>query len=340
MLRRTVLPLIIATLLLVPMVVKAADPLADGCFVNAPASVEEGQTFTATVKCNSVNANVFGFEFGTTFTAPTVTVNGSSAPAATQNGSTYTAGDFAPSNFLVGTNSLNGLYAVSHEGSDNTTGTFTLGSFTATVPYGLVADSSATIHISSFKLSDNLGAPINGQLQASPDTTVTITNKVIPILSGNVTVRSDGSVSKLETISLDLDSANALSGHSFSPFTKDTTSGSSYAFNVSNLTYAADHTNIAVSASMKSHLACSKSFTLVDGANNAATKVGTITLKAGDVVSVGGDTAINIQDATAIGSAFGTSSTDAVDVNGDGTVDIYDLVHVGRNYGATQGTCN
>ena len=71
--------------------------------------------------------------------------------------------------------------------------------------------------------------------------------------------------------------------------------------------------------------------TLSDGANAAETAMGPITMFAGDATTVS-DQAIDIQDASAIGAAFGTSTTGQVDINGNGFVDVYDLVQVGRNY--------
>jgi hypothetical protein len=56
-----------------------------------------------------------------------------------------------------------------------------------------------------------------------------------------------------------------------------------------------------------------------------------VTLIPGDV---NGDDVIDIVDATAIGLAFGQTTTDkTVDLNRDGTVDVYDLILLSRNFG-------
>ena len=44
-----------------------------GCYVAAPASVNEGDTFTATVTCNTVTDIVFGFQMGTAMTGSATT---------------------------------------------------------------------------------------------------------------------------------------------------------------------------------------------------------------------------------------------------------------------------
>jgi hypothetical protein len=320
MLRKIALVLVCLSLLTVGFVARAADPSSPGCYVDAPTAVDEGTTFTATVKCHNVTDNVFGFEFGTTLTGQ-----------ATTSATTYTPGDFvsgATNGTLQAVNTL-AQYAVSRQGNETATGDFTLGSFSLTADKGLTSDGSATVALpaASFKLSDNSGAALSW-LQSSPDATVTITNITLALLSGNVTVRSDGSVTSLKNVALNVGGTD---------YTAATVSGGTKALAVTG-----EYTNLTlpVSVSMDSHLACTKNYSLTDGSDDAAAKIGTITLKAGDVVSVSGDTDINIQDATAIGAQFGTSSpTGQVDVNKDGKVDIYDLVHVGRNYGATQGSC-
>jgi hypothetical protein len=110
--------------------VEGPDPALSGCYVYAPDQVNEGQTFTSVIKCHDIASNAFGFQFGTTFTAPLVMRNGvPNTAVALQLGSTSTAGNFAPTNPLVGMNSLSNLYAISHQGIDTTTGDFTLGTF-------------------------------------------------------------------------------------------------------------------------------------------------------------------------------------------------------------------
>jgi hypothetical protein len=335
MLRKITLPLIVVVLLLIQTVTFAptvkADGTIPGCYIDAPASADEGTSFDVTVKCHSLTADVFGFEFGSTFSSSTTP--SSVVPTVP---TTYTAGDFVTGHsVLVGANSLSGLYAVSRQGTDTQTGDFTLGSYTVTVPFGLTADGTATVTMGSFKLSDNSGLPITGQLQASPDSSTTLTNLQIAMLDGTITVQSDGAMTNIESVALDLGSPTVGS----SPATVTTAAGSSTTFPIANLQYAVAADNLAVTVSMTSHLTCTRDFSLVDGANDASVTPGTITLLAGDAITVS-DNAINIQDATAIGSAFGTSTSARTDVNRNGTVDIFDLVHVGRNYGTAAGTCS
>src|SRR5258706_779683 len=189
MLRKILLPLTIALLLIVQTIVfqttvVKADGSIPGCYIDAPTAANEGTSFDVTVKCHSLSAAVFGFEFGSTFSSSTTP--SSLVPTIP---TTFTAGDFVGvHSVLVGTNLLSGLYAVSRQGTDTQTGDFTLGSYTVSVPFGLTADGSATVTMGSFKLSDNSGAPITGQLQASPDSSTTLTNLQIAMLDGTITV--------------------------------------------------------------------------------------------------------------------------------------------------------
>jgi hypothetical protein len=326
MFRKISLSLTIFALLALALTV-SADPALPGCYVDAPASINEGDSFTATVTCNDVTDNVFGFEFGTSF----------SSAQATAAATDYTPGNFVTGHsVIVGQNSRSTLYAVSRQGVDTSTGDFTLGSFGATSNKGLTADSSATISIvgGSFKLSDNFGAALTSWLQASPNITVTIVDTPLALLSGNVTVASDGTVGALANVDL------TVGATSFNDLSA--ASAALLAINVGNLEYtAASDAALAVNviADMGSHLACTlTSFALVDGANVAATKIGTITLDAGDVVTAS-DNEIDIDDATAMGAAFGTTTAAETDVNRDGVVNIFDLVHVGRNYTHVASAC-
>lgn len=319
MFRKIVLISFIFCLLIATAAVNAGNPLLPGCYVDAPATVDEGATFTVTVNCNSLLA-AYGFEYGTGLTGPVTTAANS-----------YTPGTFATASaagVLVGTNTLS-KYALSRQGLISATGNFTLGSYSVTANSAMTADGTAVFSLQNFKMSTIAGVPITGLVQVDPNATVNIRNINLAFLNGNFGVTSDGSVSWIKNVALTLDGV---------PYSQASVNSNHFDFTVANgAQYAALSVNAAVD--MESHLACSKAYTLADGTNSAATKIGTITLKAGDVVTVS-DTAINIQDATAIGAQYGSSSpTGEVDINKDGTVDIYDLVHVGRNYGATQGNC-
>lgn len=328
MFRKMSLSLTILGLLALTATAFAGDPGIPGCYVDAPASINEGESFTATVTCNDVSDNVFGFEFGTTF----------SSAQATAAATDYTPGNFVNGHsVIIGQNSRSALYAVSRQGTDTSTGDFTLGSFGAVSNKGLLADSSATVSIvpGSFKLSDNFGAALTSWLQASPNVTVTIVDTPLALLSGNVTVASDGTVGALANIDL------TVGATSFNDLSA--ASAALLAINVGNLEYTAASDaalTVNVTADMDSHLACTVTAKpLIDGANAAVTQIGTITLDAGDVISASGDNEIDIDDATAMGAAFGTSSSAQTDINRDGVVNIYDLVHVGRNYNNVAAAC-
>jgi hypothetical protein len=321
MFRKSIISLFMLIFIVMASTVSAGDPLLGGCYIDAPASVNEGQSFTVTMKCNNL-LTVYGAEFGTTLTGQATTAATSYIPG------TFTTS--AVGGVVVGTNTI-ADYAVSRTGANIAVGNFTMGSYTATAASGITANGSATITVQNFKMSTIAGVPITGLLQASPNATVIINNLNISTLSGNVTISSDGSVTGIKDVALSLDGV---------AYNQAAVANTWHAFNIP---LGASYTDLNVDAvaDMVSHLACSKTYTLLDGANTAPAQIGTITLKAGDVVSVSGDTAINIQDATAIGAQFGsTSPTGEVDVNEDSIIDIYDLVHVGRNYGATQGTCS
>ncbi|NND75060.1 MAG: VCBS repeat-containing protein [Ilumatobacter sp.] len=288
-----------------------------GCFVDAPGSVDEAATFTATVRCAGVD-DMFGFEFGTTLTGDGSTTATSYAPGEFETGSTGAV--------LTGSNSL-ATFAQSHTGTEVSSGSYTLGSYDVVADSYLTADGSVSITLDDFLASDSSGAAL-AALAASPDATITINNIILTLLSGDVTLASDGAMTNLSNAVLTLDGTShpAASG-----------AGSSVAVTVNQQGSVLD---IAVSADMDSHLACSETTTIADGVNDAATAIGTLTLLAGDVVSVGGDEAINLQDAVAIGAVFGGTATGEEDVNGDGNVNIFDLVHIGRNYLATNATCS
>ena len=330
MVRKLSILSVLIVMLIVPFVANASNPSILGCYIDAPAAVNEGATYTATVQCNLMVA-LFGVQFGTTTT-------GAGAPTS----NSYTPGTFitAASNPIIASNTL-GLFAASRTGVDIAIGSFSLGSFQVKANKGLTSNGSITVDLPSngFKLSNILGAVLNGLLQVSPAGVTTVTDIPLAILNGNVRVASDGTVNSLAGINLNM-------GDGVTQWVNQTAGTSFRDFSISAIEYTAatkPALGAAVSVDMISHLACVSSYALDDGSNTTASKIGTagvVSLKAGDVISVSGDTAINIQDGTAIGAQFAsTSPTGEVDVNRDGVVDIYDLVHVGRNYGATQGSC-
>ncbi|MCC6615127.1 MAG: hypothetical protein IT320_16740 [Anaerolineae bacterium] len=318
--RKIVIITIIAVLLLSAHSAFAGNPSLPGCYVDAPTDVDEGATFTVTVTCKTLVA-AYGFEYGTTLTGDGVA-----------DDSSYTPGTFttdASGGVLVGSNALN-LYAVSRQGLNSATGDFTMGSYSATADIGLTSDGGVSVTLDDFKLSTILGVPILGMVQAEADATIVINNINLALLTGNITLASDGSVGAISDVALNLGGVD---------YNQSSAAADHYDFTVA-AGVQFPSLSVDVAADIDGHLACTKTYSLADGPNAAASAIGTITLKAGDVVSVASDTAINIQDATAVGSQFGSSSpTGEVDINQDGVVDIYDLVHVGRNYGTSQGQC-
>jgi hypothetical protein len=283
---------------------------SENCFIDAPASVYEGQTFTSTVRCDTAS-EVYGFQLGT-----------SSSGAAAAAASSYTAGTFvtdvAP-DYLEGSNTLSN-YSVSRRApAAAASGELDLASLDYTASTGLTANSSATLSLDNMMLGDITGAPVD----IAYDETTTIT--VLDLLTLNLTVASDGSVQQVRNVTASVDSENRG---------PQTATGSSLTFNFSDVITSSTP---VLTADMKSHLVCSGSLNLTSSVTNK-----TIHLDAGDVVLSGSDASarINLFDAVSIGLAFGSAGAGEEDVNGDGTVNIFDLIHVGRNYGAVTGACS
>jgi hypothetical protein len=226
-------------------------------------------------------------------------------------------------------NSLNALYAVSHTGTDTTTGDFTFGTFDANVPLGITANSSVTVDLRDLKLADRSGADIATSLPQN-QAVITINNLFIAQReAGTLRVASDGTMTNIRTLHLNLDDG--------SPLDVATALGNYYDFSVTTYQYPVDKQSVDIAISMLSHLSCTKNIPLSDGLNPASVLGTTYTLKAGDANA---DGTINLYDAVLVGSYFGTSRTDGADINGDGTINIFDLVHIGRNYTAISGPCS
>jgi len=280
-----------------------------GCYIGAPAAVNEGASFTATVQCNGVN-NVYGFQLGT-----------SASGAASTSAIGYTPGSFvtsAGSDYLETNNTL-GAYVVSRRApAAAASGSFTLGSLDFTASGGLSADGSAVLSLNTLLLGDLSGAPITAVLEGT--TTVTI----LDLRTLNLTVSSDGSVQQVRNVTA---SANTE--------TRGPQTGVGTSLTL-NFTDAINTATPTLTVDMTSHLVCSGTITLPSSVSSR-----TVQLKAGDVVLNGADVSarINLYDAVTIGLAYGTAGTGEEDVNGDGTVNIFDLIHVGRNYGAVTGAC-
>lgn len=282
------------------------------CAIDAPASVNEGETFTATVRCGGVSS-VYGFQFGTSWA-------GDASPFQRA----YDAGSFvtdAGSNLITLKNQVaGGLYSVTRSGTaPEANGPFSLGSLGFTAVNHLQADGSATLTLHSLLLGNKLGADLHATF--APTTNVTI----VDLWSLHLTVKSDGAVNAVNDVTATVDS---VTPDSTTPLT--TPPGVLFVYDDK---FGAPHTT-TVTADMKSHLACSVgTVTLTGTVTN-----GTLTLLAGDVNN---DNAIDLLDSTAIGGVYGsTGYTGAEDVNADTNVNVLDLIHVGRNYDAVMTACS
>lgn len=293
------------------------DVLPPPCRIDAPASVNEGASFTATVLCDNKVQGAFGFQFGTSW-----------AGDAEPGQRAYDAGSFvtdAGANIIPLKNQVaGGLYSVTRlHAAGAANGPFTLGSVGFGAHRGLTANGSATLTLNSLLLGDESGADLH--VAFVPTTTVTI----IDLYTFRLTVASDGTVQQVRDVTAVVDSV-----------TPDATTPSATPLGMTfvyNDKITPPYTP-SLSADMKSHLECaSPALSLTASVTDL-----TINLKAGDVVldSTDATPSINLFDSTAIGLAYGQASTDEVDVNGDGTVNVFDLIHVGRNYGAVKGLCS
>jgi hypothetical protein len=280
------------------------------CLINAPASVNEGATFTATVECDDVD-DVYGFQLATF----------ASGDAST-SASSYVPGTFVTdvgSDYLSASNSLSNYSVSRRSPATAANGNFTLGSIDFTANSGLTANGSVTLTIDSLLLGDISGAALTVPIVDS--TSVTI----LDLLTLNLTVASDGTMQQVRDVTASVDAETRG---------PQTSSGTSLVLNFTDV--IATSTPV-LTADMKSHLQCSGALNLTTSVTNQ-----TIHLKAGDVVLNAADVtpSINLFDAVTIGLAYGSAGTAEEDVNGDGTVNVFDLIHVGRNYGAVTGLCS
>jgi hypothetical protein len=184
------------------------------------------------------------------------------------------------------------------DGHDN--GDFTLGSFDAGVRIGITANSSTTVDLRDLKLADRSGADIATSLPQS-QAVITINNLFIAQReAGTLRVASDGTMTNLRTIQLNLDDG--------SPMNLASAPGSYYDFSVPAYQYPAGKQDANIAIAMLSHLSCTKNVPLSDGLNPLAGFGTTYTLPAGNA---DGDNNIDIDDATLVGGYFGTNRTDA-----------------------------
>jgi hypothetical protein len=324
----------------------SADPATDGCYVDAPASVNEGVQFTVTNRCENVTPDtVFGFQIGNAVTGDYL----GSLPT------TYTFGQFsstATEFLLQGSNTL-ALYGVSRTADDFVSAEdFTLGSYNLTANVNLTDDDGA-INVDFltgvFKLSDDQGSAISGWLRTVNDAQINVNDIDLAWLTGDVVVHSDvTTLSEVTDVDLNIGgyvySADDQAGSSA---TLSVTAGNRYQENA-DLALAADSDDellVNVTADMYGHAECStNNVNLLDAgmAEDVDGFVGTagdITLLAGDANNDGD---ITNSDATIIGNNFGftggsigSGANVEPDINRDNTVDILDLVHAGRNFEVT-----
>ncbi len=361
---------VVAMLMSMVAVASASDPVASGCFIQAPTAsydtgtytVNEGTAFNISVDCNSVS-NVYGFEFGTSLSAVSQTnsVPDLSVDTPVDPNTFYALGSTSGNSWAGDVNhylvqNTMDLLAISHVTPyEVTASTFNMASFPVTASKGLLTDGNATISFlnSTVKLSDIYGAPITG-LQASPNASLVIKDIPLTLLSGTLAIQSDGAMTSLQSVVVNLapDAGSDGTGSSdpveLTTFTQPT-STSEAEVDIGNLEFYSDaKANLAadISVSMESHLACATTkYALEDGIGTIDAQIDPITLKAGDVIATDGTGKISLADATRIGSQFGLSNGDGgfdhvADVNKDDTVNIYDLVAFGRNYGSVEAYCD
>ena len=118
---RKILVSVTLVMMLVTMVsTVSADPVA-GCYATASSeNIKEDESVTITVQCDDVltSNDVFGFQIGTTQTGDIVAAT---KPSSYTPGTFSDAGTGATSGVITGVNTLEGLYAVSRQGSETVT---------------------------------------------------------------------------------------------------------------------------------------------------------------------------------------------------------------------------
>lgn len=140
-------------------------PAPAGCSIDAPAVVDEGAVFAVTVRCDSLTAQVYGFEFALETSGNLVSISSAYAPG--------TFVTMAGSNILEGVNRLD-RYAVSRRSpAPASTGSFSLGSVEYAAPQ-VQRPTSATLTLSRLLLGDQLGSRLN--VPVSPVVRLTILN--------------------------------------------------------------------------------------------------------------------------------------------------------------------
>ncbi len=280
----------------------------EGCYASTPATVTQGDTFTLTLRCDSIAENVFGFQTGHEITA--------GAGLVTAQAASYTAGTiFGGEPTLAGPNTLP-LYALALQaGGTQATGSFTLGS----VDYQANTPGQASFDLINLILGDINGQAIPDVAAAVTSATVTIEDLILS-LSGTVDPEGYAHANDLSC---------TLEGN---PTYDDFTTTFGPADNTTDFIF----TNIQgqpawLQVDGPSHVTCEQTLTFPPDAGDEVLP-DSLVLRAGDVNS---DDAVDITDAAAIGLEYGNAASGELDINGDGVINILDLIHVGRNYGTT-----
>jgi|GEM_PF-6913602 len=278
------------------------------CFIDAPVSVNENESFTASVTCNEQEDDVYGFEFAHSID-PT-------SPALFPQSTTYGVGSiFNGKNSYTLINTLVDGYAqtlLSPELPTTIVGSETLGSVT----YDTDLPGTVTFNLDTLILGNELAEQINATL--TMQTMVEIIDLPIAAVSGTAT-RETG---------LDTGSDITLTIDTITPISTTVANGV-YDFEYDE-TVALDG---LLEVDAPGHLYCSQTLALTDEVLN---DIGLTTLLAGDVND---DGAINIADGAIIVSARIGDAVDPTyipDLNEDDVINILDLIHVGRNFGTIQ----
>ena len=300
----------------VPQVAQAVppaqeDPVGLSVEVTGPSSVAVGDTFTVDVVANNIpDPGIYGYQFvlnwdNTVFSPVGVTTNP----------------DF-PILAVTALGDTSYEIAASREGDvPDLTGPLTL--VTLEIQANAVTDpESSLLYLNGVKLGRR------GGVDVPVDSVVDLEVVVVEDGGGGP---GDGDIAG--NVQVEARAADNQAGHTVSalgtvegPFEVLTESNGDFVIN------DAPADTYTVTADRAGFLAAS----CVDvvHAADALTSLAGVTLLAGDIVDDGAIDTIDIADAVAIGSAFGTPD-EVADLNVDGVVDILDLILMSVNFGQT-----
>jgi hypothetical protein len=281
------------------------------CAIDAPASVDENDPFTATVTCTEQASPVFGFEFAHSVDA--------SSPVITPQTTDYNAGDIfaGKTDIFTLVNDLTGGFAQSllaPESPVTITNSATLGGMT----YDTDLPGTVTLNLDTLILGDQNGVQIPTNVGAT--TVVEIVDLPLAEVDGRIQRETGADTGAAITLTID----------AVPPTT--TTIQDGWMYYAYPEIVALDG---LLEADAPGHLYCSQTLNLDDEVLNTLPD---IVLFAGDVND---DDEVNIADGAIIVSArTGDSipSDSTPDLNEDTEINILDLIHVGRNFGRQQPT--